>query len=463
MWMLCAALGCCAVLLSPTDGRAQAPPPNSGPAYGQTPAYSQLPAYPQTGAQAYSQPGVYEPGPIAPVAGPVFTPPPAGPVAPTNDLQPQSPAGDAGANTAFNSNTVPLPGASLPGAVDLAPAHVFTSAQIIARVGNETILASDVLPQADEYLQGQIAKMSAEQSAQITADEYEKQRWFIAKKLLESFVETKLMYADALNAIPKENHARIKQDLMEKFEKTQMKTLMDKNKVATRGELEKKLVESGQSLERQRQFFLERAMAGSWLYQHTRENKEIPVSQILGYYQEHIADYEFPSKARWEQMSASFDQHTSKAAAFQAAAEMGNDVLRGVSFADVAKKRSNGPTAATGGERDWTTKGSLKSSVLDEALFGLPVGRMSPILEDETGFHIIRVVERVDAGRKPFLEAQIEIRKKLKEDNQKRQETEFVAKVKQRTPVWTVFDDPSVTIPGAQQSLVGRPAEAERR
>ncbi len=348
--------------------------------------------------------------------------------------------------------------------VDFAPARVFANAQIVARVGNETILASDILPQSDEYLKGMIAKMSAEQRASITEEEYEKQRWLVAKKILESFVETKLMYADALNTIPKENHARIKQDLMEKFEKTQMKSMLEKSQVITRGELEKKLAESGQSLERQRQFFLERAMAGSWMYQHTREDKVIPVSQILGYYQQNIADYEFQARARWEQLSANFDQHNNnKTAAFQAAAEMGNDVLRGVPLADVAKKRSNGPTAEKGGERDWTSKGSLKSTVLEDAIFGLPVGRMSPVLEDETGFHIIRVVERNEAGRKPFLEAQIEIRKKLKDENQKRQETEFIAKVKQRTPVWTVFDDPNITIPGGQETLVGRPAEAGRR
>jgi parvulin-like peptidyl-prolyl isomerase len=99
---------------------------------------------------------------------------------------------------------------------------------------------------------------------------------------------------------------------------------------------------------------------------------------------------------------------------------MGDDVLGrnryAVPFAEVARRGSHGLTAARGGQRDWTTKGSLKSAVVDEALFGLPVMRMSHILEDDDGFHIVRVIQRKDAFRTPFKDAQVEIRKQLKEE-----------------------------------------------
>ena len=65
-------------------------------------------------------------------------------------------------------------------------------------------------------------------------------------------------------------------------------------------------------------------------------------------------------------------------------------------------------------------------------------------------------------GSEPFLEAQVEIRKKLKDDGQKRQETEFVAKVKARTPVWTVFDAPDNKITGGHETVVGRPTPQPR-
>ena len=66
----------------------------------------------------------------------------------------------------------------------------------------------------------------------------------------------------------------------------------------------------------------------------------------------------------------------------------------GAPFPEIARSGSDGVTASDGGARDWTTQGSLVSKKLDEALFGLPVGELSPILEDEYGLHIVRVTER---------------------------------------------------------------------
>ncbi len=46
-------------------------------------------------------------------------------------------------------------------------AEVFTNAQIIARIGTETILASDILPLADDALSNQLGKMTKEQREAI--------------------------------------------------------------------------------------------------------------------------------------------------------------------------------------------------------------------------------------------------------------------------------------------------------
>ena len=101
------------------------------------------------------------------------------------------------------------------------------------------------------------------------------------------------------------------------------------------------------------------------------------------------------------------DKYPSKAEAYAALARMGTQVvLAGRPLAEVAKAQSDGLTAGNGGQRDWTTKGSLVAEELDRALFGLPIGQLSPILESNSGFHIIRVIERQDAMRTPFADAQ---------------------------------------------------------
>lgn len=138
-------------------------------------------------------------------------------------------------------------------------------------------------------------------------------------------------------------------------------------------------------------------------------------------------------------------------------ATMGNEVLAGRPFAEVAKARSEGPTAAAGGACDWTGRGSLASKVLDEALFSLPEGQLSAIIEDGETLHIVRVIERREPGRTPFLEAQVGIRDALREERRKKALEEYLAKLRERTPVWTVFDDGPVRGPLMAERPTGTP------
>ena len=107
----------------------------------------------------------------------------------------------------------------------------------------------------------------------------------------------------------------------------------------------------------------------------------------------------------------------------------------------VAQRQSQGIDATEGGYHDWTSRGSLASETLDQAIFTLPVGRLSERLEDSEGFHIVRVIERTEAGRVPFEQAQVDIKETLRKEHIKSQITAYVAKLKQEIPVWTAFDD----------------------
>jgi parvulin-like peptidyl-prolyl isomerase len=147
-------------------------------------------------------------------------------------------------------------------------------------------------------------------------------------------------------------------------------------------------------------------------------------------------------------------------------ATMGNEVLAQRPFADVAREKSDGPTARDGGIFDWTSQGSLASKRLDEAVFSLPVGQLSAIIEDETSLnmpdrqslHIVRVLERIEAGQTPFLEAQVSIRQALLEERRKKASDEYLTKLRERTPVWTIFDDE----PAADGDANARPAGPRR-
>jgi parvulin-like peptidyl-prolyl isomerase len=79
--------------------------------------------------------------------------------------------------------------------------------------------------------------------------------------------------------------------------------------------------------------------------------------------------------------------------------------------------------------------------MLDKAVFGLTIGSLSPILEDERGFHIIRVVERKDLTRKAFGEVQSEIKKRIKSEREGKAVDAYIAALRKKVKVWTIFDD----------------------
>jgi len=306
-------------------------------------------------------------------------------------------------------------------------------AQILARVGSEIILAADVAGPVNEMIQMNKDKIPPEQ--------IELARQQLTKRFLESRIETKLAYLDAKRTLPAEGLSKVEKNISDTFDREEIEKLMKRAHVDSRQELEAKLQSLGSSLELKRQTFIEQALAHQWMRQKIKVDGEVSHEEMRTYYHEHLADFETQAKARWEEIDVRFARHPNKQEAYAQIAQLGNRVLGGAPFAEVARQGSEGITAASGGQRDWATRGSLVSQELDNALFGLPLGELSQIIEDKTGFHIVRVLDRKDAVRTPFLEAQIEIRKKIKDQRTEAEIKAFLDRLRRQVPVWTVYDD----------------------
>jgi hypothetical protein len=369
------------------------------------------------------------------------------PQGPTQPVPLRYPAPQTEDRAASPGTAATLPGPP-GGQTAAAPAQQLDSAVIIARVGSDAILASDLLGRYAVYAAAQAN--GAPESALAPA----------RKELLEdirNLCDSKILFAEASKKIPPEGLKDIEKKITEEFDQHQMKDMMERGKCKTKEELEGKLREAGTSLERRRKGFFEASIAKMWLQQQIKDkDEEVPYADIFAYYQNNGTKFDHEAEVLWEELAVVFTRVPDKQAARAMIENLGNDVLRGVPFAEVAKKGSQGLTAGSGGQRDWTTKGSLKSTVLDEAVFGLPVMRMSQVLEDADGFHIVRVIQRKDAFRTPFKDAQVEIRKQLKEEQFKKKSEDYLTKLRQQNPIWTIFD-------GQGPAEVGVPAVAGRQ
>ena len=85
----------------------------------------------------------------------------------------------------------------------------------------------------------------------------------------------------------------------------------------------------------------------------------------------------------------------------------------GGDFAELAKRFSQEPGAATsGGDLGWFGRGRMVKE-FEEAAFGLKPGEVSRVVKTQFGYHIIKLEERKAPGMKPFDEARREIRAQM--------------------------------------------------
>ena len=335
-------------------------------------------------------------------------------------------------------STVGSPDQSLQSRTVSPRGELVLSSQILAMVGSQPILAGELLGRVNELL--------APYLKQLPEDQLEEQRWLLMQKMLPSAIEAKLVYLDFLRKIPPEQVKVIRSNVYEQFDKEQLPRMVEQAKLDSTADLDAKMRSLGSSLDETRRSFFEQVAAREMIRQQTDGDREATHDELLAYYREHRTEYEFQAQAIWEELMVRFSEFDSKGEAFGAIAKMGNAVLGGAPFDVVARRDSHGPTSHEGGRYDWTTEGSLVSTVIDEAIFTLPIGKLSRILEDEKGFHIVRVVDRKEAGCMPFQKTQREIREKIKEQDRDAKVKEYLARIKRETYVWNYFDEE-----GAQQ------------
>jgi len=357
-----------------------------------------------------------------------------------------------------------------PPALDLAQPSFDDAAnlegcQVVARINSQIVLACDVLWRVNWTIESHLAKLPPDE--QIPPEELSAIRQHLLRREVASLVDRKLLYDEFRRAVPAENLPRIEEQLREPFEQHEVPALMKQLRVENQRDLERELARLGSSLADVRRAFNEKVIASDWIRSKVKVNEEVSPDEMLEYYQAHLSDYEYPTQARWEELMVRKNRFAHPSQAYAELALMGNEVwlrgsasgVRGPAFAEVAKARSDGYTAQNGGLHDWTTQGALKTAAIDHALFTLEIGQMSPILESEDAFHIVRVLERRQAGRRPFTEVQAEIRQRLNELRLQAGIEQYLSKLRRDARIWTVF-----TGPVSAEALLGRkPEENQRR
>lgn len=319
----------------------------------------------------------------------------------------------------------------------------YSYGQTIAQVGSQVILAGDIMGSVEHILE--------ENKDKIPPQAYAMQREIIIRSLLAQSIESKLIFCDILRSLPgdglKSQIAVIDKIFMEEEVPRRMK----ERNLKLLEDYEKALNAEGMTLQKQKYMFREIVLCQQWLQQHVQVSTDVSPAEIADYYREHSSEFETQPRARWEELVIRKSRFHDRNDAYREIVRIGSMVAVGKKpFSEVAREFSHGVTASSGGEHQWIKPGELASKPLDEAIFSQPVGKLSPhILEDDQCFYIVRVLEREELKRKPFVDAQVEIRQKIIEAKRTAMKEEYLAKLRKEIPVLTVFDG----VPTPQERL----------
>ncbi|MCB1512810.1 MAG: peptidylprolyl isomerase, partial [Hyphomicrobiaceae bacterium] len=270
---------------------------------------------------------------------------------------------------------------------------------MLAIVGDQPILAGDLLGHINERL--------AQFEGTVPKEELDKAREMQLQAILPNAISTKLAAVDFLRSIPPEKVGEVEAKAYRHFSENRLPELLEKSESSTAAELDAKLRDVGSSLDKLRRIHTEQIMASAAYGQNLALDYDPSLVEMLEYYKAHSAEYAIPERLRWQQLTVRLDSGASREQrekAWRDLAMMGNAIKGGASWESVAKKSSQGPTASDGGSYGWTQRGTLASEAIDKLLFRLPVQEMSQMFEDADGFHIVRVIERQDAGKVEFQE-----------------------------------------------------------
>ena len=350
--------------------------------------------------------------------------------------------------------------------------QLFRPTQTLAIVGDQHIFYGEVAPTVAQIL----APIADHIKTETERQELEKVRENLTRQVVRQIVDTKLMYleferqieksagrdklAEVRKTIASRMQADFETDLAEirkqiaasKPEQVQkmmsrdpvlprMAVLMKEHNCETLHELDAVLRRYGSSLDKQIRLYGENKAGRSTVSKHVNTKPEVTHQEMLDYYRQNAAEFAVPAKARFEILTVKFANFPTKGRRLEHA---GPDGERGVFQHAVCHR---GPQPLAGTQRP---EGRLLR--LDDARQpGLQAdrrgrlharaGKLSQIIEDERGYHIVRVIERADAGEVSFLEAQPGIKKALIAQKLEADYKQYVEMLRTSTRVWTIYDE----------------------
>lgn len=111
-----------------------------------------------------------------------------------------------------------------------------------------------------------------------------------------------------------------------------------------------------------------------------------------------------------------------------------NKLKSGEDFAKVAREESIGPEAAKGGDIGFISQGIMPEEI-DAALFSQPPGEISPVIKSLYGYHIFKIIERIDGTKITWNDMKEQVIQDLRKKKEEKAYAQWLEELRSRAAV----------------------------
>ena len=303
--------------------------------------------------------------------------------------------------------------------------------ELVARVDGTPIFASEVL----ERYRGGLERMRAE----VPAAEYDRQRQQLLMAELPAHVEQAMLNAKLREKFGGEMVAKVEEQLEPMFA-DRVVELKAKTNTKTITELEDFLHSEGTSIAAQQRAFTNQQMAGFYMSQTLEQVPEVTRNDIVQRYRTTVEEFTAPADVKWQQLAISYAMNGGRSGALAKLEQAVGDLQAGESFDYVVGQYSDGVMRDRAGIWDYVTRGALVDKGLEEQLFSLDVGEISPPIRTEKAFLLVRVIDRRPERVTPLKDVQDSLRETIEGERREKAAKAMLADLWQTSNIQTALD-----------------------
>ncbi|MFH1147728.1 MAG: peptidylprolyl isomerase [Pseudomonadota bacterium] len=180
------------------------------------------------------------------------------------------------------------------------------------------------------------------------------------------------------------------------------------NSRINKDQLAARLKQEGVPMERYRQNLKEQIQRGKLVSQEVRSKVVITDDKVKEYYQNNRNTFNKRMKYRLRHIVFKMPAGGNKETIRKKADDVKKQLQEGADFEELARIFSEFPTASEGGDLGYVEKDELAPYII-QAVTGLGVNDVSPVVETPVGYQIFKVVDSVEPKEKAFEEVKEEI------------------------------------------------------